>query len=96
MNKLLVSTIIWPTNIISDLTNSISNLSLNKEITESDNSDNETDNISNPTKLTGLLAKINLKIVYHNPDTQPWNESLVLGRAGKSTGENRTWLNIKK
>ena len=96
MNKLLVSTIIWPTKIISDLTNSISNLSLNKEITESDNSDNETDNISNPTKLTGLLAKINLKIVYHNPDTQPRNEPLVLHRAGKSTGENRTWLNIKK
>ena len=54
---------------ISDLTNSISNLPLNKEITESENSDNKTD-ISNPTKLTGLLPKINAKIVYHNPDTQ--------------------------
>ena len=36
---------------ISYLTNSISNLSLNKNITESENSDNETANISNPTKL---------------------------------------------
>ena len=54
---------------ISDLTNSISNLPLNKEITESENSDNKTD-ISNPTKSTGLLPKINAKIVYHNPDTQ--------------------------
>ena len=80
---------------ISDLTNSISNLSLNKETTESENSDNETDNISNPTKLTGLLPKINSKVVYHNPVTISWNEALVLGRAGKSTGTNRTWLNIK-
>ena len=54
---------------ISDLTNSISNLSLNKEITESENNDDETD-ISNPTKLTELLTKINSKILYHNPDTQ--------------------------
>ena len=37
---------------ISDLTNSISNLSLHKEIMESENSDDETDKISNPTKLT--------------------------------------------
>ena len=81
---------------INDLTNSISNLSLNKEITKSENSDNETDNISNPTKLTGLLSKINSKIVYHNPDTQSWNETLVLVRASKSTGRNRTYLNIKK
>ena len=54
---------------ISDLTNSISNLSLNKEIIESENSDDETD-ISNPTKLTEILPKINSKILYHNPDTQ--------------------------
>ena len=54
---------------ISDLTNSISNLSLNKEIIESENSDDETD-ISNPTKLTEILPKINSKIFYHNPDTQ--------------------------
>ena len=37
---------------------------------ESENIDNETDNISNPTKLTGLLPKIHSKIVYHNPETQ--------------------------
>ena len=54
---------------ISNLTISISNLSLNKEITESENSDNETD-ISNLIKSTGLLSKIHSKIVYHNPDTQ--------------------------
>ena len=54
---------------ISNLIISISNLSLNKEITESENSDNETD-ISNLIKSTGLLPKIHSKIVYHNPDTQ--------------------------
>ena len=73
---------------ICNLTNSISNLSLNKEITESENSDNKTDNISNSTKLTGLfLPKINSKIIYHNPDVQPWNEALVLGRAVKAQVE---------
>ena len=49
---------------ISYLTNSISNLSLNKNIAESENSDNNTDNISNATKL------INSKSLYHNPDRQ--------------------------
>ena len=44
---------------ICNLTNSISNLSLNKEITESENSDNKTDNISNSTKLTGLFLTKN-------------------------------------
>ena len=80
---------------INDLTNSICNLPLNKEITESENSDNETDSISNLTKLKGLLPKLHSKIVYHNPDTQSWIEALVLGEAGKSTGKNKTWLNIK-
>ena len=80
---------------INDLTNSICNLPLNTEITESENSDNETDSISNLTKLKGLLPKLHSKIVYHNPDTQSWSEALVLGEAGKSTGKNKTWLNIK-
>ena len=74
---------------ISYLTNSISNLSLNKNITESENSDNETANISNPTKLIQNPFTIILT------DNQ-LNEALVLRRAGKSTGRNRIWLNIKK
>ena len=74
---------------ISYLTNSISNLSLNKNITESENSDNETANISNPTKLIQNPFTIILT------DNQ-LNEALVLGRAGKSTGRNRIWLNTKK
>ena len=51
---------------ISDLTNSISNLSLNKEITKSENRDNETDNISNQA-LSGdfqcVCGKIHAQIL---------------------------------
>ena len=35
------------------------------------------------------------KIIYHNPDLKSWNEALVLGRAGKSSGKNKTWFNLK-
>ena len=35
------------------------------------------------------------KIIYHNPDSKSWNEALVLGRAGKSNGQNKTWFNLK-
>ena len=42
---------------INALTDSISNLSLNKEITVSENGDNETDNISNPTKTNRAFTK---------------------------------------
>ena len=71
---------------INDLTNSICNLPLNKEITESENSDNETDSISNLTKLKELLPKLysNSKIVYHNPDTQSWSEVLVLCQSDRA------------
>ena len=81
---------------ISDLKNSISNLSLNKEITESENSGNKNDNISNTTKLTACLPKSHWKIVYHTRDSWSWNEALVLGRTSKSTGKHRIWLNMKK
>ena len=69
---------------ISNLTNSISNLSLSKEVTESENSDDEPDN-----------SKIISEIIYHNPGTQLWNHALVLGKTGKSTSRCITWLNLK-
>ena len=44
---------------INALTDSISNLSLNKEITVPENGNNETDNISNPTKTQqGFYQKL--------------------------------------
>ena len=42
-----------------------------------------------------MLSKVNSKVIYHNPGTNSWNDTLVLGKAGTSTGKNKTWLNIK-
>ena len=87
---------------INQLTNSISTLSLNEDEVESDqdieinqNDNTKWNNYSNLTKPSGILPKVNTKVIYHNPDTNSWNEALVLGKAGKSTGKNKTWLNIK-
>ena len=85
---------------INKLTNSISSLSLNIDENESDDDVIESNQIegndySNPTKTSGILPKVNTKVIYHNPDTNSWNEALILGKAGKSTGKNKTWLNIK-
>ena len=52
-------------------------------------------NYSNPTKTSGMLSKVNSKVIYHNPGSNSWNDTLVLGKAGTSTGKNKTWLNIK-
>ena len=30
-----------------------------------------------------------------NPDSESWNEALVLGRAGKYSGKNKAWFNLK-
>ena len=75
---------------------------MNIDETESDddillNRNDNTNNInySNPTKISGILPKVNSKIIYHNPDNDSWNEALILGKAGKSTGRNKNWLNIK-
>ena len=48
-------------------------------------------NYSNPTKTSRILPKVNTKVTYHNRDTNFWNEGLVLGKADKSTGKNKTW-----
>ena len=75
---------------INQLTNSISTLSLNEVKIESDddietnqNDNTKRNNCSNPNKTSGILPKINTKVIYHNPDTNSWNEVLVLGKAGK-------------
>ena len=75
---------------INQLTNSISTLSLNEVKIESDddiepnqNDSTKRNNCSNPSKTSGILPKINTKVIYHNPDTNSWNEVLVFGKAGK-------------
>ena len=77
---------------INNLTNSISSLSLNIDENESEDDVIESNQIegndySNPTKTSGILPKVNTKVIYHNPDTNSWNEALILGKAGKSTGK---------
>ena len=82
---------------INQLTSSISTLSLNAEEIDSDRDTmhNVQRNYNNPTKTSGILPKTNTKVIYHNPDTDSWNKALVIGRAGKSTGKNKTWVNVK-
>ena len=53
------------------------------------NDSTKQNNYSNPTKISGILLKVNTKVIYHNSDTNSWNEALVLGKAGKSTGKNK-------
>ena len=81
---------------INKLTNSISSLPLNIDENESEDDVIESNQIegndySNPIKT----SKVNTKVIYHNPDTNSWNEALILGKAGKSTGKNKASLNIK-
>ena len=41
------------------------------------------------------LLKSNDHIEYCNPDNDTWEKALVIGRAGKATGQNKYWFNIK-
>ena len=36
------------------------------------------------------------KSLYYNPDSKSWSEVPDLGRAGKSSGKNKTWFSVKK
>ena len=54
------------------------------------------DEVDNPTVQRNISATMKSKIIYHNLDLKSWNEALVLGRrAGKSSGKNKTWFNLK-
>ena len=77
-------------------------VSLNKDEIESDDDikinqkdSTKQNNYSNPTKTFRILPTVNTKVIYHNSDINSWNEVLVLGKAGKSRGKSKTWLNIK-
>ena len=90
-----------PSNIssnddIEDLTSSLNDLSI-----QSCNDENakvpasNTKGVDNPTIEHNILPKVKSKIIYFNPDSESWNEALVLGRAGKCKGKNKTWFNLK-
>ena len=42
--------------------------------------------MDNPTTEHNILPKVKSKIIYFNPDSESWNEALVLERAGKCNG----------
>ena len=41
------------------------------------------------------MPKVKVEYYTHNPDSNTWNEVLVLGRAGKSTNRIKSWFNLK-
>ena len=49
----------------------------------------------NPTLTAGRLTTTGNKIEYKLPNSSTWHAALVLGRAGKATGKNKYWINIK-
>ena len=47
------------------------------------------------TEIPIKLPKSNDHIKYCNPDNDTWEKALVIGHAGKATGQNNYWFNIK-
>ena len=90
-----------PSNIssnddIEDLTSSLNDLSIQSCNNENATvSASNTKGVDNPTTEHNILPKVKSKIIYFNPDSESWNEALVLGRAGKCKGKNKTWFNLK-
>ena len=90
------STIDRDNDDIEGITSSLNDLSIqspgNLDLTSLVQSSDEPDN---PTVQHNILPTVKSKITYHNPDSKSWNEALVSGRAGKSSGKNETWFNLK-
>ena len=78
------------------LTSSLNDLSIQSCNDENAKvSASNTKGVDNPTFERNILPKVKSKIIYFNPDSESWNEALVLGRAGKCKGKNKTWFNLK-
>ena len=89
-----------PSNIsnddIEDLTSSLNDWSIQScNVENAKVSAFDTKGVDNPTTEHNILPKVKSKITYFNPDSESWNEALVLGRAGKCSGKNKTWFNLK-
>ena len=79
----------WHNNDIEDLTSSLNDLSIlscNNE--NADVSASNSKEVDNSTTEHNILPKVKSKIIYFNPDSESWNENLVLGRAGKSDDDD--------
>ena len=90
-----------PSNIssnddIEDLTSTLNDLSIQScNVEDPEVSVSNTKGVDNPTTECNILPKVKSKIIYFNPDSKSWNEALVLGRARKCSGTNKTWFNLK-
>ena len=65
----------------------MNNVNLNQTINESSS--------YSQTEIPIKLPKSNDHIKYCNPDNDTWEKALVIGHAGKATGQNNYWFNIK-
>ena len=69
--------------------NKLANI-INQIDVHTDNSDN-----GNPTKENRIVPSLGSKVTYEDPDRNEWRKAMILSRAGKSSGVNKYWFNIK-
>ena len=55
----------------------------------------ETETERNPTVLEDKMPKCKCSFEYKGKPTYEWRKATVNSRAGKSTGKNKFWLNVK-
>ena len=49
----------------------------------------------NPTQITCRVPSLKSEVRYLDPDTNVWRKALVISRAGKVSGKNKNWFNVK-
>ena len=49
----------------------------------------------NPTQITCRVPSLKSEVRYQDPDTNVWRKALVISRAGKVSGKNKNWFNVK-
>ena len=76
-----------PSNIsnnddIEDLTSSLNDFSIQAcNVENAEVSAFNAKGVDNPTTKHNILPKVRSKFIYFNPDSESWNEALVLGRS---------------
>ena len=79
-----------------DLTSTLNDLSIQScNVENAKVSACNTKGVDNPTTERNILLKVKSKIIYFNADSESWNQALVLRRARKCSGKNKTWFNLK-
>ena len=63
---------------------------INQNDLHTDNSDND-----NPTNKIRVVPSLGSKVTYEDSDRNEWKKAMILSRAGKSSGVNKYWFNIK-